>query len=111
MIPVLDNLFSNAGSRVGQEEFLALAQGEGVRVERILSNGQCSPKGFWYDQETDEWVCLLRGSAELEFEEGGVVTLNAGDYLTIGSHVRHRVEEVSADAVWLAVHFRTGSEG
>ena len=36
-----------------------LARARNVRVERIVSTGQASPPGFWYDQDEDEWVALL----------------------------------------------------
>ena len=31
----------------------------GLRIERIVSSGQASPQGFWYEQAETEWVCLL----------------------------------------------------
>ncbi|EJT83212.1 cupin [Pseudomonas putida S11] len=40
----------------------------GVRVERIVSSGQASPPGFWYDQAEGEWIVLLSGAAGLRFE-------------------------------------------
>ena len=43
-----------------------------MRIERIVSTGQSSPPGFWYDQADDEFVVLLSGSARLRFEEGYV---------------------------------------
>ena len=48
-----------------------LRQTPGVRVERIVSWGRCSPPGFWYDQDEDEWVALLSGSARLLLEDSG----------------------------------------
>ena len=40
------------------ELFDTLATGAGsIRVERIVSNGQVTPEGEWYDQDLDEW-CL-----------------------------------------------------
>jgi hypothetical protein len=39
------------------ECFEALAACRGVRIERILSSDQ--PEPVLYDQEPDEWVCLL----------------------------------------------------
>lgn len=39
------------------EEYVeALFPEQGVLLERIISTGQSSPEGFWYDQERDEWV-------------------------------------------------------
>ena len=42
------------------ELFETLATGAGsIRVERIVSNGQVTPEGEWYDQDLDEWVVVL----------------------------------------------------
>jgi cupin 2 domain-containing protein len=82
-----------------------LIRGEGVRIERIVSFGQCSAEGFWYDQEEDEFVVLLSGAAELEFERGESVQLRPGEWIDIRAHVRHRVKWTTPDeaTVWLAV--------
>jgi len=75
-----------------------------VKIERILSYGQSSPVGFWYDQERYEFVVLLKGEASLEFEDGEV-KLCEGDYLVIPPHLKHRVSFTSKPAVWLAIFF------
>ncbi len=87
-----------------RELFELLCAGEGVKIERILSHGQRTPPGEWLDQDLDEWVVLLQGSARLSFEEGGEARLRAGDWLFIAGHRRHRVEETSTACIWLAVH-------
>lgn len=76
--------------------------GRVVRVERIMSFGQ--EKGEWYDQAWDEWVMVARGEAALEWEDGSVTELEAGDYLLIEARKRHRVLRTSFDCVWLALH-------
>jgi cupin 2 domain-containing protein len=105
-LPVRNLLESASGSR--EEQFFPLLEQPGFRLERIVSNGAASPAGFWCDQETAEWVALLAGGATLEFEDGPLM-LRAGECLLIPPHVRHRVADVSADAVWLALHFDTHS--
>ena len=61
-----------------------LLAGGAFRLERIVSTGQSSPPGFWYDQEDGEWVALLSGAAELQFEdEGEPRRLAPGDWLHI----------------------------
>ena len=80
----------------------------GLRIERIVSTGQASPPGFWYDQTDAEWVLLVSGEARLRFEdETEARHLHPGDWLQIDPHRRHRVESTAADAptVWLAIHF------
>ncbi|HOD43146.1 MAG TPA: hypothetical protein PKL57_21545, partial [Candidatus Wallbacteria bacterium] len=49
-----------------------------VRIERILSAGQASPEGFWYDQPENEWVLLVQGEARLAFDDGSSLVLKAG---------------------------------
>lgn len=88
-----------------EEVFETLHEAPGVRIERIVSHGQPSADGFWYDQPHAEWVLLVRGSATLRLlDPDEVITLAAGDHLLLGSRRRHRVEAVAADAIWLAVH-------
>jgi cupin 2 domain-containing protein len=93
--------------RQAEEQIDLLAETPGVRVERIVSTGQASAPGFWYDQPDDELVVLLAGAARLRFEEGDATfDMKAGDWIDIPAHVRHRVESTQADppTVWLAVH-------
>jgi cupin 2 domain-containing protein len=104
------NLFAALPSSSPEELFATLLESPGVRVERIVSYGQASPEGFWYDQPQGEWVVLLKGSATLRFEDRSV-ELQPGDWLDIPAHTRHRVDATAADqpTVWLAVHYETGS--
>lgn len=89
------------------ELFQTLAESGTVRIERIVSCGQATPPGEWYDQEWDEWVLLVSGGATLLFEEGTTrLELKPGDHLMIPAGCRHRVERTDAgrNTVWLAVH-------
>ncbi len=79
-----------------------------ILIERIISNGQASPPGFWYDQDRDEWAVLLQGRAEILFADGRRITLGAGDHLFLAARERHRVAFTSTEppCIWLAVHGR-----
>lgn len=107
----VQSLFSDLPSNPfrSEELFLTLLEKPGMKVERIVSHGQSSPEGFWYDQAGDEWVMLARGTARLEVEGQLALELIAGDHVTIPARLRHRVAWTSDDAVWLAVHFGSGS--
>ena len=88
------------------ERFDTLLACAGARIERIVSTGQRSPPGFWYCQDSVEWVALLQGEAELRFEdETAPRRLAPGDWVLIEAGRRHRVESTSAEppAIWLAV--------
>ena len=100
------NLFINLSNSQAGEEFVTLFENTSVKIERIVSHTHSSPVGFWYDQEEDEWVVVLRGRATLEFAGGEQVELHEGDYLTIPRHVRHRVARTSEETIWLAVHIK-----
>lgn len=82
------------------------ATGTGYRLERILSFGQTTPEGEWYEQGWSEWVAVVKGMAVLAYEDGTSVTLRAGDHLIIDPCVRHRVNFTSDDCFWLALHYR-----
>lgn len=90
------------------EQFCQLLERPGLRIERIVSTGQCSPPDFWYEQELGEWVLLLQGEARLRFaDEAQARHLKAGDYLDIAARRRHRVDWTPAQqiTIWLAVHY------
>ncbi|MBL8477132.1 MAG: cupin [Methyloversatilis sp.] len=102
------NLFDRLPAGTQQAERIDTLCGRpGVRIERIVSTGQSSPPGFWYDQPDDEWVALLSGAATLRFaDEDAPRILRPGDWIFILAHRRHRVDQTDADvaSVWLAVH-------
>lgn len=94
-----------------QEELTqVLCHGKSGRIERIISTGQCSPPGFWYDQPEDEWVTLLSGEADLLIENH-LHHLKAGDAVLLPAHQRHRIERTSVTppCIWLCVfgHYQT----
>ena len=102
------NLFMEPPFSARREVFDTLLETTSFRLERILSSGEATPPGDWYDQDTNEWVVLLRGSAGLLFEgEPAVRVLSPGDHLLIPAHRRHRVEwtDPKVKTVWLALHY------
>lgn len=102
------NIFGQIPETANQELFTTLLSARDIRIERIVSFGGKSPDGFWYDQEENEWVLILEGSATLGFETGAPVNLKAGGYLNIPARTRHRVEKTNENGktVWLAVFYR-----
>ena len=105
----LRNLFSGTGDPADRETFDTLIEAETFRLERIVSHGQATPPGQWLEQERDEWVVLLSGSAGLHFEgEAQPREMKPGDSLLIPGGCRHRVAWTDADqpSVWLALHFQ-----
>jgi cupin 2 domain-containing protein len=103
------NLFGDLPDAAAAEATETLLSAAGVRIERIVSLGQKSPDGFWYDQDEAEWVLLLAGGARLRFaDEDGPRSLKPGDWLHIAAHRRHRVEwtDPAQPTVWLAVFHR-----
>lgn len=83
-----------------------LVVGRGVRIERIVSYGQASPEGLWYDQDMAEWVVVLSGHAKLTIAgEDETRPLGPGDAVFLPARCRHRVAwtDPACPTVWLAV--------
>jgi len=91
-----------------EELFEILANGHEFNMSRIISTGQVSPQSGWYDQDTHEWVILLKGAAIITFEDGREIHFAPGDYLMIPAHDKHRVSWTKPDrqSVWLAIYYR-----
>ncbi|MDE2802125.1 MAG: cupin domain-containing protein [Chloroflexota bacterium] len=102
------NLYDLPDPLPPDELFTDLIPDAGVKIERIVSSGQATPEGEWYDQPRDEWVALIQGEATIAYEDGSEVTLQAGDHLLIPAHIRHRVAITSESppCIWIAVHGR-----
>ena len=100
------NLLGPLPDARGAEVFTALLERPGVRIERIVSQGQVTQPDAPYDQPHDEWVLLLAGAARLWMDGMGERTLAPGDALLIPAHVRHAVTWTQAEpaTVWPAVH-------
>ena len=105
---VAGNLLADLPTKLAEEDLQVLLEAGEVRIERIISIGQASPPGFWYDQDQAEFVVVLAGQARLLIEgEAAPRALGPGDYLYLPAHCRHLVEwtDPATPTVWLAVHF------
>ncbi len=107
---MIRNLFADIPRDLPDELFTTLLSARDVRIERIVSLGQASPEGFWYDQDQNEWVIVLQGAARLQFADR-VVELKTGDFVNIPAHQKHRVEWTTPDepTIWLAVSYGASS--
>ena len=108
----MKNIFEVSGLENQTQELFEtiLSRGEpgqpgGMKLERIVSFGQPTPPGTYYDQPWDEWVMVVRGNAVLAYENGHQAGLSEGDYLLLEAGQKHRVEYTSDDCIWLALHF------
>jgi cupin 2 domain-containing protein len=102
------NVFADIPARMHEEFHQTLLTHSNLRIERIVSSGQTSPDGFWYDQDENEWVVVLKGAARIRSEgEENPIALKPGDFLYIPAHKRHRVEWTAPneETIWLAVYF------
>ena len=101
------NLFADLPEHLPAELIQTLLDTPAVRIERIVSHGQASPEGFWFDQDQHEWVIVLAGAARLRLEGEETVEMAAGQYVNIPAHRRHRVEwtDPTQPTVWLAIHY------
>ena len=104
---IAGNLLTDVPSRLAEEEIVTLLQAPNVTIERIVSTGQATAPGQWYDQDRAEWVLVLSGTAAIAFEGEDELLLTPGSFVHIGAHIRHRVAwtDRSQPTVWLAVHY------
>lgn len=100
------NIFDKIIVDKKEENFFEIFKNETIKIEKIVSNGQISPKNFWYEQEKSEFILLLEGFAILEFEDREV-ELKKGDCLNIAVMEKHRVKFTSLDepTIWFAVFY------
>jgi cupin 2 domain-containing protein len=78
------------------------------KIERIISRGQATTEGEWYDQDKNEWVLVLKGNAGLLLEGNDkTIIMKTGDYINIPAHQKHRVEwtDPEEETIWLAIHY------
>jgi len=88
------------------EVFESILEKDNFRVERIVTLRPYENPGAWYNQKTDEWVLLMQGESELEFKDSEIIKMDAGDYIFIPAHKKHRINYSSHDpkCIWLAIH-------
>ena len=101
------NLLSDLPDARQAEVSQTLLEQSGIRIERIVSLGQVTPDGQWYDQDHDEWVLVLAGEACVQLSDGPTHRLRPGDWLYLPARCRHRVSWTAPDAatVWLALRW------
>ena len=99
------NIFDVPDPLPDKEEFTELLGSSDVRIERIVSTGQATPPGQWYDQPEDEWVVLIQGEAVLQYESGETLRMSAGDHILLPARCRHRVAYTSTQppCIWITV--------
>lgn len=102
------NIFSDIPKDIPEEIFENLVSPQNCKIERIVSKGHTTPEGEWYDQDKAEFVIVIKGDAEILFEENNEkISLKQGDYIEIPAHKRHRVAYTNPEqeTIWLAVHY------
>ncbi len=102
------NLFEGVAGQRTEEIFDTLLETENFRIERIVSQGQNTPKGEWLEQKQAEWVVLLKGATRLSWaQKPEIMELKPGDYVHIPANCKHRVEwtDPKIKTVWLALHY------
>lgn len=103
------NLLSNIPLSSNQEIFETITQNNNIKIERIISYGQTTAKDYWYNQEDDEFVVIIKGNAKITYEDGEIFDLKKGDSLYIKAHQKHQVTYTSNPTIWLAIFISPSS--
>ena len=101
---MVKNIFKNIPVYLKDELIEQIINSSNCKIERIVSRLHPTPKDKWYNQEKDEFVLILKGSAGLRFEDKQI-RMKEGDYIIIPKYTRHRVEKTSEETIWLAVFY------
>lgn len=101
----IGNILGNIPTDLSEEVFTNIEQSNSLKIERIVSKGHTSSD--WYDQDQNEWVMVVQGSATIEYDDGAKFDMEAGSYLNIPAHQRHKVTrtDASIETIWLAIHY------
>ena len=102
------NIFTGVPGKLDEEFFEDILNTDDFRVERIVSQAHASPKDFFYDQDENEFVLLLRGSAQISFESGSPIIMKPGDHIVISAHQKHRVDwtDSNEQTFWLTIFYK-----
>ena len=104
----MNNIFDEIPANVPEEIFAELIHNPNFRVERIVSRGHATPENEWYDQGDNEWILLIAGNAQIEFQTNQrIVNLIPGSFLNIPARSKHRVNwtQKETPTIWLAIHY------
>lgn len=104
---IMKSMLNDLPTDKTQEHFEDLLMRPGVKLERIVTHGQATPPGEWYDQAWDEWVMVVQGEARLLLgQHEQLLHMKPGDHVLLPAHCRHRVEWTPEDqtTIWLALH-------
>src|SRR3989344_3416046 len=100
-----ENIFAKIPKKLSRELFNTILSKNNIKIERIISKNHITPKGKWYNQNKNEFVIILKGSAELLFFPNKKIKMKTGDYINIPAHLKHRVDKTGKKTIWLAVFY------
>ena len=103
----MKNIFDNIpNTSIKDELFSELLSNPNIKIERIVSTGQVTPKDEPYCQQHDEWVMILNGEAQIHIEGKENFKMSEGDYIFIPKNTKHWVTytSITPPTVWLAIH-------
>lgn len=102
----ITNLLTDLPVSLHEELIQSLLQTAHIRIERIVSLRHSLPQDYWYDQDENEWMLLIDGSARVRFEDHDeTLEMKPGSFVNIPAHRRHRIEwtDSGQPTIWLAV--------
>lgn len=69
---------------------VAEASGGGMRAQVMMaSQGLSRPTGWHFHECDGQFIYIIKGWVDLEFEEGGTIRVEEGDSLFIPGYMRH----------------------
>lgn len=105
---IVKNYYSGFTPDPVLENYSKLLSGKNFQLEKITSSGYKTPDDKWLIEDTNEFVMLLKGKAELLIEDGQKIKLTEGDYFVIPKNTKHKVIRTSRKPLcyWLTIHYK-----
>jgi cupin 2 domain-containing protein len=101
----LNNIFEDIPKKITGEIVKRLLSSKKFMIERVVSAASNLPSHV-YNQKEGEFVMLIDGYAELEFQKQ-IVKMRKGDYINIPPHSKHRILKTDKNTQWLCIFYKT----
>lgn len=100
----LKNIFDN---RNGHKELVeTIFSGEGFVFNRMILNGEPASDGAWISSMFDEMIVVVKGYAEIMYDDMSVDALSEGNYITVTAGKRYRFVVVSEESPCVILSLR-----
>lgn len=102
---MVQNIFNY--SRTSSLLVESLLESNIIKVQRVVAQGQASNPGVYCPQPDNDFLIMLKGQMDLDYEQSSKVSLRPEDFIVTTEGQTNRIDSTSRneDSVWLKVNF------